>query len=193
MPDTKPIDVSLRRAHYLIIDSANWPFYLNPGATVNLSAEVLVDGKLSAEESARLSNDFEEIGLTTDVRQVPHRRSLDLAWFILAALPWKPFIDKLAQEFASDAYKRLKSVTTRIFNSRKCLAETEQRLLVLQDTLTGVQVVLEPDLSAESYRQLLAFDLSSVQRGPLRYDKHRKQWRGELTEAGSTPSLPTSL
>jgi hypothetical protein len=74
---------------------ASFSVYLNSGATVTLSAEVLVADKLSAEEAARLSDDFQEIGLSTDVREVAPRRSLDLAWVILATLPWKPFIDKL--------------------------------------------------------------------------------------------------
>lgn len=159
---------------------------------MTLSAQVLVADKLSAEEAAQLSSDFEEIGLTTDVREVSPRRSLDLAWVILAAMPWKPFVDKLAQEFASDAYKRLKTVMTRIFEGRQCPPGPEQRLLVLQDTLTGVQIALEPDLPPESYRQLLDVDLSSIQRGPLRYDQHHKQWRAELGEAANTTPPPTT-
>jgi hypothetical protein len=159
---------------------------------VTLLAEVLVADKLSAEEAARLSHDFEEIGLTTDVREVSPRRSLDLAWVILAAVPWKPFIDKLAQEFASDAYHRLKSVMTRIFDRRRCSPATEQRSLVLQDTLTGIQIVLEPDLPPESYRQLLGVDLASLQQGPLHYDQHRQQWRVQLGEAAQTTPPPTT-
>lgn len=165
---------------------------LNLGATVTLPAEVLVAYKPSAEEAAQLYNDFKEIGLITNVREVSPRRSFDFAWMILAALPWKPFVDKLIQEFASDAYKRLKIVTTRIFDRRQLSPKIEQRLLVLQDTLTGVQVVLEPDLPAEGYRQLLNFDLSAIQRGPLHYDQHRKQWRAELNEAAKTTSPPTT-
>ncbi|MGH3867717.1 MAG: hypothetical protein ACRDQ4_16595 [Pseudonocardiaceae bacterium] len=157
-----------------------------------LSAEVLVTTKLSAEEVAWLSSDFEEIGLTTEVREVSPRRSLDLAWVILAVLPWRPFVDKLVQEFASDAHERLKIVAIRIFDRWRWSPGTEQRLLVLQDTLTGVQVVLEPDLPPESYRQLLGFDFSSIQRGPLRYDQHHKQWRAELVDATTTTPPPTT-
>lgn len=63
-------------------------------------------------------------------------------------------------------------------------------ILVLQDTVTGVQVVLEPDLPADSYRQLLSFDLATVRRGPLHYDLHRRRWRSELDETPSTTNPP---
>jgi hypothetical protein len=59
--------------------------------------------------------------------------------------------------------------------------ETKQ-IMVLQDTETGMHIVLEPDLPAESYRQLLSLDLTTVTRGPVHYDLARKRWRSELDE-----------
>jgi hypothetical protein len=50
------------------------------------------------------------------------------------------------------------------------------------DQITGVRIVLELDPRAESFRQLLAFDLGTVQRGLLHYDMHRQRWRSELDE-----------
>ena len=78
-----------------------------------------------------------------------------------------------------------RSDVTKILH-RQPAADTPKPVLVLQDTLTGVQVVLEPDLPAESYQQLLSFDLSSVRHGPLHYDVHRRRWRSELDESRRT-------
>ncbi|MEU7811078.1 hypothetical protein [Pseudonocardia sp. NPDC049154] len=55
---------------------------------------------------------------------------------------------------------------------------------MLQDATTGARIVLEPDLPAHAYEQLLAYDLSSVRRGPLHYDRYSSWWRSELDEAG---------
>jgi hypothetical protein len=47
------------------------------------------------------------------------------------------------------------------------------RVLLLQGSTTGIQVVLEPELPDDAYQQLLAFDLATIRRGPLHYDRHR--------------------
>jgi hypothetical protein len=54
--------------------------------------------------------------------------------------------------------------------------------LVLQDTATRLQIVLEPDLAADAYEALLSLDLSKFQKGPLHYDRYRGRWRSELDE-----------
>ncbi|MGH3430202.1 MAG: hypothetical protein ACRDQZ_21980 [Mycobacteriales bacterium] len=155
---------------------------------MSLPTEVLIAETISAEEATQLVEDFETIGLTADLREVSPRRSMgDIAWFVLAALPLRPFLDKLAEDFATNAYERLKTFVTRLFRRRRSSTGMRQ-LLVLQDTLTGVQVVLEPDLPPESYQQLLHLDLSVIRRGPLHYDLRRGQWRSELDEADKAPS-----
>jgi hypothetical protein len=57
-----------------------------------------------------------------------------------------------------------------------------KQILMLQDTDTGLRVVLEPDLPAESFRQLLSLDLTKFTHGPLHYDLARGRWRSELDE-----------
>jgi len=55
-------------------------------------------------------------------------------------------------------------------------------VLVLQDTTTRLQVVLEADLPVEAYRQLISLDLAAIRHGPLHYDRQRSEWRSELDE-----------
>jgi hypothetical protein len=50
--------------------------------------------------------------------------------------------------------------------------------------------VLDHDLPAEGYRQLLALDLSQYRLGPLHYDRTQRRWRSELDEA--VPRRPPS-
>ena len=61
----------------------------------------------------------------------------------------------------------------------------QERTLVLQDTATGLQVVLEPDLPIEAYRQLVTLDLSSLHGGPARYDRSRNAWQSNAAGASA--------
>jgi hypothetical protein len=97
----------------------------------------------------------------------------------------QPFFNRLGEDFADDVHERLKTFVTRVLR-RRSSANRPKPVLMLQDALSGMQVVLEPDLPAESYRQLLTFDLSTVRRGPPDYDLHRRRWRSELDEKRST-------
>lgn len=83
----------------------------------------------------------------------------------------QPFLSQLANDFADDAYVRLKAFVTKVLHRKQANPDDKtKQVLVLQDTKTGVRIVLEADLPAESYRQLLSFDLSEVTHGPVRYD-----------------------
>ncbi len=155
-----------------------------------VSAEVLVVGELSPEEAAELIDDFDAMGLTIDLREVPPRRSIgDIAWLALIAVPAKPFFEQLAKNSGDDAYRRLKTLVGKVGTAlhRGETPSVTPKVLVLQDSTTGVQVILESDLPDEAHQQLLAFDLHTIRRGPLHYDRHNRRWRSELDEAESTP------
>jgi hypothetical protein len=157
---------------------------------VSKPVEVLVAEPVSAAEAAEIAAAFATVGLTADLRAIPPKRSLaDTAWLILAAIPLQAFFSHLAEDFADDVHQRLQTFATRALR-RTPPANPPKPVLVLQDSLSGVQVVLEPDLPVESYRQLLSFDLTTVRRGPLHYDAHRGRWRSELDEVPGTADPP---
>jgi hypothetical protein len=103
--------------------------------------------------------------------------------------PAAAFLNRLAEDVAEDVYQRLKAFVARVLRTRPA-GDQPKPVLALQDTLTGAQVVLEPDLPAESYRQLLNLDLATVRHGPLHYDMHRRRWRSELDERPGTTTPP---
>jgi hypothetical protein len=55
--------------------------------------------------------------------------------------------------------------------------------LVLMDSGSRLQIVIEADLPAEAISLLVALDLSQFRIGPLHYDKAAGHWRSELDEA----------
>lgn len=149
-----------------------------------VKADVLMAREIPADEVAWIVGAFASVGVTADLRIAGPRRSFGtVGWLILAALPLQPFFSQLADDFADDVYEQLKTFVSRLLHRKH--ADTEdrpRRVLVLQDTATGVQVVLEPDLSAESIRQLMSFDLTTIRHGPLHYDAQQRRWRSELDE-----------
>jgi hypothetical protein len=141
---------------------------------------VEVDEQVSDADVALIKAEFALSGYIAAVSQPPRRRSLaDFAWLVLASLPLQHFFARLAEDAADDAHIRLKTLADQLL--RRHADAKPKPVMVLRDDLTGIQVVLEPDLPQESYRQLLSLDLASV-RGPLHYDLQRRRWRSELDE-----------
>lgn len=153
------------------------------GSSVSITADVLVAEQVSDVEAERIGAEFAAIGVQPELLAAAPKRSLsDIAWLVLAALPMQPFFDHLAEDIADDVHGRLKAFVKGVLGGRSARV-VPKPVLVLQDTRTGIQIVFEPDLPTESYRDLLSLDLATVGRGPLHYDMHRGRWRSELDEA----------
>ena len=153
-------------------------------------ASILFASDLSDQAAAQLIEDFQSVGVTAELRQVSPRRGLgEIAWLALAVVPLKPFFDQLTKDFADDAYQHLKTLTARVFR-RHPPPPGPSRVLLLQDSTTGIQVVLEPDLPTRAYQQLLSFEFAALRRGPLHYDQHHRRWRSEPDEADNATSPP---
>lgn len=126
-------------------------------------------------------NDIRTIGLEPTVRTVPTRRGVsDFAWLILA-LPIKAFFETLVEQFAGDAYARLKTLTGTALRHHGDTRDN-RRVMLLQDSTTGLQVVLESDLPLAAYRQLFLVNLPDFAQGPLRYDRDERGWRAQLDD-----------
>lgn len=149
---------------------------------MTLPVAVHVTADVSPEDVDQFLHNVRVIGLDPTLKAVPTRRGVsDLAWLVLLALPMKPFFEVLVQRFASDAYSQLKGLVGKVLH-RQREPQDGGRALVLQDNTTGLQVVLESDLPLEAYQQLFLVNLSSIRRGPLHYDRSRREWRAELDE-----------
>jgi hypothetical protein len=141
-----------------------------------IAAEVLVRPGMSTVDEYDVAEAFATIEVAATTRLVPSQRTLNGAeWLVLAMLPLQAFLSGLGSKLAEDAYLGLKDVAGRIL--RRSSPGRSERVLVLQDTATGLQVVLEPDLPTEAYRRLVELDLSAYRHGPVRYDRSRNAWR----------------
>jgi hypothetical protein len=143
----------------------------------------LLDAEVSADQERLLVDVFGQLGVTAHTRVVPPRRGVaELNWLVLVSLPLQAFLGSVGTKFADDAYRGLKELIGRVVHGDRS-APGGQRPMVLRDDVTGLELVLEPDLPDEGYRQLFDLDLQRFQVGPVHYDRHQGRWRSERDEA----------
>ena len=149
-----------------------------------IAADVLIRPGTSIDHEYDVVEAFATIDVVATTRLAPTQRSLNgVEWLVLAVLPLQAFLSGLGAKLAEDVYRELKDVVGRIL--RRSNPGRRERALVLQDTVNGLQVVLEPDLPIEAYRRLVELDLSAFRHGPIRYDRSRKAWQSNPT--GESP------
>ncbi len=143
-------------------------------------ADIVLAEDVPPDVEAELRSLFGDLGASVRVRSIPPRRATaDLAWVALATVSLDAFARTLVGDVTRDAYGRLKALLGRLFQHD----ESGVSPLVLQDPVSRLRVVLEPDLPLAAYRRLTELDLSRFRHGPLHYDRHRSAWRSEVDEA----------
>jgi hypothetical protein len=147
-----------------------------------LKADVLIAAGLSPAVRQEIIDAFAAAGVAAHPRMIPaHRGAGELQWLVLAALPLQAFLSGLGSAMAENVSETLKRMVGRIRQTQHPAAQPGQ-VLVLQDTKTRLQVVLEADLPAEAYDGLISLDLSKYRKGPLHYDRQGHKWRPRLDE-----------
>lgn len=159
-----------------------------PATPESMTAEVFLDGTVTDADTGPLLDVFSAAGITVQVRTMPSLRDTGtLGWLVLAALPLQAFLSAVGTKTAEDSYAKLRAAVRRLAGHRATgeLSADRPPLLVLQDSGTGLQIILEPDLPADAYRQLTELDLTRFRIGPLHYDRRLRRWRSELDEASA--------
>jgi hypothetical protein len=110
-------------------------------------------------------------GIHLRLRTWPTRRSPEaLNWLFLIALPLHAFLGGFGGRLADDTYGKLRDLV------RTPTGTAPPRPLVLQDTATGIRVVLGPEADEEAYRKLRTLDLAQFRYDTLRYDPTEARW-----------------
>ena len=151
-----------------------------------LRADLFVDPQLAQELQDLAIGSMAALGVSARVRIVPPRRGgSELQWLVLAALPLQAFLTSIGGKIADDAYTGFQSAVNKLLR-RESPQLPHPRPMVLQDTVSGLRIVLDHDLPPEGYQQLLTLDLSRYRLGPVHYDRVHQRWRSELDE--TTPA-----
>jgi hypothetical protein len=148
-----------------------------------LTADIFLDADVPSDREQSLVESLAALGVTGQAKVVPVRRALgQLHWLVLIALPLQAFLSTVGRQAAEDAYQGFRKVVRGLLTRGEPEAKAP-RPIVFQDTSTGIQVVLEPDLPDDGYEQLLRLDLSQFRLGPVLYDRTQGRWRSQLDEA----------
>jgi hypothetical protein len=164
-----------------------------------MPADIFLDEQTSPEEQDIIAGALAGLGVSARVRIVPRRRSAsDLQWLVLAALPLQAFLSGIGTDIANNSYEHFQHAVRTLVRRERSGQPPATRPIVLQDTTTQLQIILDHDLPPDGYRQLLTLDLSPFRLGPLHYDRTQHRWRSELDEAaipehttGSQPGPPS--
>ncbi len=152
--------------------------------SVPFQADIFVDAQLPPDREDLLADALTALGVSPRVRVLPARRGTsELQWLILAALPLQAFLTSIGGKIADDAYTRFQNAVRKLLHRELADPPSAARPMVLQDVTSGLQIVLDQDLPAEGYQQLLTLDLSRFRLGPVHYDRIQQRWRSELDEA----------
>jgi hypothetical protein len=146
---------------------------------------VLLDAAIPVGEEDELNEALAELGFTPTAKELPTVRGADsLNALALMIIPLHAFLTATGSRLAADAYPKFKNGIRRILN-RQPQSVTQPQPLVVQDTATGIKIVMERDLPDEAYEALRKLDLSSFKQGPVDWDVTRKRWRSLTDEAES--------
>jgi hypothetical protein len=159
----------------------------------HMPADIFLDEQIPPEQQDLITGALAALGVSVRVRIMPRRRAAsDLQWLVLAALPLQAFLSSIGTDIANNAYEHFQDAVRTLLHRKHPDQTPATRPIVLQDTTTGLQIILNHDLPADGYRQLLTLDLSPFRLGPLHYDLARHRWRSELDEATPAEHTPGS-
>ena len=149
-----------------------------------MSADITFDAEPTPEQEALGREALAILGASGRIRVLPLQRGLeDLPWLLLLTLPLQAFLTSMGSKLGEDAYRGFQNIVGKLLHPGRDAQLTVQRPLVLQDADNGLRIVLDRDLPADGYEQLLRLDLARFRSGPVHYDRARRCWRSEIDEA----------
>ncbi|THV39839.1 hypothetical protein [Glycomyces buryatensis] len=141
-------------------------------------AELLLSPELPPDVESEWIAVLRENGFEAEAhRQAAHRSPTGLDWLLLLSLPLQAFVAALGSEAMHDLYRGLKD---RLRGRDRDVPKP----MVLEDSDTGLRIILEADLPPEAFERLFEMNFEDFDSGPLHYDRYRRIWRSELDEAG---------
>lgn len=152
-----------------------------------ITTELLLSQRLAATDEQDVVAFFSRFGTISRHRRVRGHRGAAIEWLVLAALPLQAFLQNLGTLTSEDAYIAFKSLIAQLphHKPRPHPEEQEIRPIVLQDTSSGLQIVIESDLPEIAYRQLQQLNLAQFNSGPIHFDRNLGCWRADGGEAAT--------
>ncbi|MFF7726648.1 hypothetical protein [Streptomyces sp. NPDC008001] len=157
-----------------------------------LTARVYVTEETGEERRKALTDGLAGLGLETHSATLGALRGDPLTWLVLVVLPLSGFLQNVGQLLAQDACTALKRVLGGALRRSPGEPPVPPQPLLLEDERSAARIVIEADLPAGAYRQLLELDLEPCAGRTLSYDRARGRWSAspELPELAEPPHSP---
>lgn len=139
-------------------------------------AFVQIDYGASDQEVRALEELFRSVDIEAEIKAGVLDLSEATPWVLIIVVSWMPFVKRLAELAAEDAYVALKDFVRRARDARR-FSEAPDGTIELDDTDSAVSVKgLTPSLPDEAYRSLLKLDLGALPSGFLGWDPYEGAW-----------------
>jgi hypothetical protein len=142
-----------------------------------LAADAAIYGSGRADDEARVRQAFSELDVNVRVRTATYGEDPGLSWVLIVSVSTRLLFENMAQR--AEVALQIRELTRRTLLRG---ADARGGLLLLQDTETGVAIVLAPNLPDAAFRSLPAVDLLQFTFGPLHYDPAEGAWRSLFDE-----------
>jgi hypothetical protein len=131
---------------------------------------------------------FGRFGTVGEHRRPHPYRGPAIDCLVLAAVPLQAFLQNLGTLTGGDAYGAFKSLIKRIRHdeSHQHPSKKPDPSIVLQDTNSGLQIVVRFGLPEIAFRQLLELDLHQFNAGQVIFDQDLGCWRAHESGAAAT-------
>jgi hypothetical protein len=142
-----------------------------------LAADVAIYGGARPDDETRVREALRELDVNARVQTATSGTDRS-SWVVLASLPTRMLFDNMAArraDVASQVRELVRRITERGDGS-------VPGLLMLQDTETGIQIVLWKDLPEIAFQSLPQVDLIRFTFGPVHYDVVAAAWRSPFDE-----------
>jgi hypothetical protein len=144
---------------------------------MTVRADVVVYGGVPRGEAARIREVLTSFGVTAQVRIAGSPGGRPHSWVAFVSLSVRSLVERLGSTIA-DRAERLGELIRRVALDHVELGG----LIVLVDTETGIEMILEPALPADALRSFQDVDLEDFTFGPVHYDAESSGWRSLLDE-----------
>lgn len=142
----------------------------------SMEVEVSLEEGALPEEVEAVRKAFADLNLAAKVEANYVRRGIgDYPWAILIALPLIPFLKAFGEAAGKDAWELLRDLTGKLYEARK-RSRAKEGSPVIVDEDTGLWVILDSEIPADAFEQLLEFDISSAEAKHLQWDPVSRRW-----------------
>jgi hypothetical protein len=145
--------------------------------TVQLVREIPVG------EEDELKQALVAAGFAVSAKELPPVRGTELFDAVaLMMIPLHAFLSAAGSKAGAEVWPLFKAGVMRILHRKTPGHEGAGRPLVVQDTVTGLKIVMDRDLPDEAYEALRELDLSVFHQGPIDWDRSHRRWRSLTDE-----------